>query len=273
MLEKPQLERTAAETYDGRKTHLGVQLRHRIGALQIDLDFKLTQPWTILFGPSGSGKTTILRAIAGLLRPDFAHIVCSAGPASSHETNLTLIDTARGIDLPPHKRGTPLASQKPTLFPHMSVLRNLHYGDIGVGISGEQDSRHGVTANLPLLFRVEEVLEKRPAQLSGGEAQRVSLARAAMAGRQRILLLDEPFTGLDLPLRDSLIANLLAWQEKFGTPILSVTHDVGEAFQLGAEVIKLAEGRVVEQGPVETVLAEERAQLLRQLNGVARSPA
>jgi molybdate transport system ATP-binding protein len=154
----------------------------------------------------------------------------------------------------------------------MSVLENLQYGDGAVAAFGKQDRPRPLIANLPRLFHVEEVLEKRPAQLSGGEAQRVSLARAAMAGGQRILLLDEPFTGLDLPLRDSLLANLLAWQELFRTPILSVTHDVGETFQLGAEVIKIAEGKVVQQGPVELVLADERAQLLRQLNGVAGTP-
>jgi molybdate transport system ATP-binding protein len=87
-----------------------------------------------------------------------------------------------------------------------------------------------------------------------------------MAGRKRILLLDEPFTGLELPLRDLLISNFFAWQSKYGTPVLSVTHDVAEAFQLGAEVIKLADGKVVEQGPVDVVLADERARLLAQLN-------
>jgi molybdate transport system ATP-binding protein len=248
--------------------HLTVELRHRIGPLEIDVHFQLRQPWTILFGPSGSGKSTILRAIAGLLHPDSARIVCFAASGSA----ATLMDSSSRIDVPPHRRGTPLASQRATLFPHMSVLENLEYGAGSVGAFGKWERPRPLIANLPRLFHVEEVLEKRPAQLSGGEAQRVSLARAAMAGSQRILLLDEPFTGLDLPLRDSLLANLLAWQELFRTPILSVTHDVGEAFQLGAEVIKIAEGKVVQQGPVEVVLAEERAQLLRQLNGIVESP-
>jgi molybdate transport system ATP-binding protein len=262
--ENPQLERPQAQALAAARPHLSVQIGHRIGMLEIDVNFKLTKPWTILFGPSGSGKTTILRAIAGLLRPDRARIV--HWPRAESDSAFTLIDTTSGMRSPSHIRGTPLAAQRATLFPHLRVRENLQYGCPG-GMQGDRGE------SLPRLFHIDGLLEKRPAELSGGEGQRVSLARAAMAERKRILLLDEPFTGLDLPLRDSLLANLLVWQEKSGTPILSVTHDVGEAFQVGAEVIKLADGRVVEQGPVEVVLADERAQLLRQLNGAAGSPA
>jgi ABC-type sulfate/molybdate transport systems ATPase subunit len=105
-----------------------------------------------------------------------------------------------------------------------------------------------------------------PAQLSGGEAQRVNLARA-VAARPRLLLLDEPFTGLDLALRSGLIEHLLGWQQQTGVPILSVTHDVAEVFQLGAEVIQLRDGRVAAQGPVAEVLATDRERLLAELGG------
>jgi molybdate transport system ATP-binding protein len=227
--------------------HLSVQLRHRIGALQIDVAFQLTQPWTILFGPSGSGKTTILRAIAGLLRPDHARIAA--------DQSLTLADTEAGVFLPPHMRLIPLAPRQPSLFPHMTIRENLNYG-----------KRSSAEADLLSDFRIAHIADKRPANLSGGEAQRVTLARTIAATGCRLLLLDEPFTGLDLNLRDDLIANLLAWQQQHRTPILSVTHDIAEAFQLNAEVIKLSEGRITAQGPAATVLAEERARLLTQLN-------
>jgi molybdate transport system ATP-binding protein len=98
------------------------------------------------------------------------------------------------------------------------------------------------------------------------------MARAA-ASASRLLLLDEPFSGLDMALASEIMQDLQPWAAKRNLCVLSVTHDVAEAFQLGAEVIKLAEGRVVEQGPVEVVLAEERAWLLQQLNGVAGSQA
>jgi molybdate transport system ATP-binding protein len=113
--------------------------------------------------------------------------------------------------------------------------------------------------------------------LSGGERQRVAIARAATAavslGQGSILLLDEPFTGQDVRLRDELIEELRGWLAFMERPVLSVTHDVGETFQLGTEVIKIADGRVVQQGPVAEVLAEDRERLLDQLNAPKGNPA
>jgi molybdate transport system ATP-binding protein len=109
-------------------------------------------------------------------------------------------------------------------------------------------------------FHLTELSGKRPRELSGGQAQRVAVARAAVGASGRRLLLDEPFAGLDAKVRDELIVNLRSWLGE--TPVVSVTHDVGEAFLLGAEVVRIAEGRVVAQGPVAEVLAEERKRLL-----------
>jgi molybdate transport system ATP-binding protein len=250
-----------------------VEVRHTIGTLHIEVDFVLTQSWTILFGPSGSGKTTILRAITGLSEPAFANIVSYPRLVSPAANGTTLVDTNAGICLPPHKRGMVLASQKPALFPHMTVLENIRFGYPAAANAAEQEHLDELTASIPKLFRIDHLLQRRPAQLSGGESQRVHLARATMARRIQVLLLDEPFTGLDRALRDELITDLLVWQEKSQVPILSVTHDVTEAFQLGAEVIKIAEGRVVQQGPVAEVLAGERERLLEQLNAAKSSPA
>jgi molybdate transport system ATP-binding protein len=254
-------------------SRLSVRLRHNIGKSKIDIDFELTHPWTILFGPSGSGKTTILRAITGLFEPDFANIVSYPRLVSPTKTGITLIDTSTSLCLPPHKRGMVLASQKPSLFPHMTVLQNIRFGYPRAASSAEQDHLDELNEIVPKLFRIEHLLQQRPDELSGGETQRVHLARATMARRIHVLLLDEPFTGLDRELRDELITDLLAWQERSQVPILSVTHDVTEAFQLGADVIKIAEGRVVRQGPVAEVLAGERERLLEQLNALKESRA
>jgi molybdate transport system ATP-binding protein len=159
----------------------------------------------------------------------------------------------------------------------MTVRRQIGYGmrlmatnpddeDCGMEKQGEK------IREILGLFRIPHLADKLPRALSGGEAQRVSMARAA-ASASRLLLLDEPFSGLDMALASEIMQDLQPWAAKRNLCVLSVTHDVAEAFQLGAEVIKLAEGRVVAQGPVEVVLAEERARLLAQLNGAARSPA
>jgi molybdate transport system ATP-binding protein len=231
-------------------------MQHRQGALAFDTAFELTEPWTVLFGPSGSGKTTVLRAIAGLMRPAAGRIVLGFAPAT------VLFDRAKGIHMPAHRRGVRLASQVATLFPHMTVRENIAYGVAA-------DATEVVEETLQR-FHLERLAETMPWKLSGGERQRTAVARAAASattlGGSGLLLLDEPFAGLDLRLRDDLLRDLRSWLAATHTHVLSVTHDVGEAFQLGAEVIKFADGHVLQQGPVEAVLAEERMRLMDQLS-------
>jgi molybdate transport system ATP-binding protein len=249
--------------------HLSVRIQHRLGALELDVDFELTRQWTVLFGPSGSGKSTVLRAIAGFVRPDAGRIVsCFYG------RSLAMTDTARRIFVKPHERSVRAAGQGAALFPHITVRENIAFG--------ARSQTDGTTASeiveeATTRFQLSGLAEKFPTMLSGGERQRVAIARAATAavslGSGSILLLDEPFTGQDVRLRDELIEELRGWLALVERPVLSVTHDVGEAFQLGTEVIKIAEGRVVQQGPVAEVLAEERERLLEQLNASKGSPA
>lgn len=237
-----------------RKPHLSFSMQHRQGALAFDAAFELTEPWTVLFGPSGSGKTTILRAIAGLMRPEAGRIVLGSATV--------LFDRARGICVPAYRRGVRLSAQAATLFPKMTVCANVAYG-----VPSGSD---GTVAEALRRFRLEGLAEAMPWKLSGGERQRVAVIRAAasavtLAGGG-LLLLDEPFAGLDLQLRDELLGDLRNWLAEMKVPVLSVTHDVGEAFQLGAEVIKLSDGKILRQGPVGVVLAEERARLMEQLS-------
>jgi molybdate transport system ATP-binding protein len=238
------------------RPHLSVEIKHRLGILSLDAAFELTQPWTVLFGPSGSGKSTILRAIAGLAHPQHAKIAL-------HNSGSIQIaaDTAARINLPPHQRNVRWAGQRPALFPHMTVRENLRFATMPAHPVANQ------SIDLALeRFHLTLLADAMPATLSGGEQQRVSVARAAIAANGRLLLLDEPFTGLDTPLRDALLADLQAWLADSRTPVLSVTHDIAEAFQLDAEVIKLHEGRILQQGSAAEVLAEERGRLLAQLS-------
>lgn len=230
------------------KPFLAFSVCHRIGRLELEIAFELSRPWTILFGPSGSGKTAILHTLAGLVTPKAGRIV-----ALDQGATTTLLDTAAGINVPAHLRRTPLAPQVPSLFPHLTVRENLGYG-------------HAYPdPQMVAEFELTGLLDKLPRQLSGGEAQRVSLARATACAGTRLLLLDEPFTGLDLPLRSRLVDHMLAWQQRTGVAILSVTHDVAEVFQIGAEVIRLGEGRVTAQGEPREVLEHERIRLRDQL--------
>ncbi len=120
-------------------------------------------------------------------------------------------------------------------------------------------------------FDCELSRPNHPQELSGGERQRVAVVRAAAAavslGPGTLLLLDEPLTGLDLARQEELLDELRLWLAENGVPVLSVTHDIGEAFQLGAEVIRIADGKVVAQGPVTAVLADDRQRLMDQLRG------
>jgi len=226
----------------------------------LDVDFALTQPWTVLFGPSGSGKTTVLRAIAGFVRLEAGRIA---------REDLVMADSATGVFVPAHLRPVRSAAQAAWLFPHLTVMRNILYG---CGRKSEGTDEVQAADEVMALFRLEQLSERLPRALSGGERQRVSVARAVVSAvtfqgpGKALLLLDEPFSGLDVTLRDELLANLRGWLVRWNIPVLSVTHDVGEAFQLGAEVIKIADGKVVDQGQVSDALAGERRLLMDQLS-------
>jgi molybdate transport system ATP-binding protein len=213
-----------------------------------------------------------LRAIAGLVRPDAGRIVWQLAtppafgndpPAKTGNVAFTVFDSSVNKWFPAYRRGIALAPQAASLFPHKDVRENVAYCIRQM----DERSRNKIDATLAL-FRIAHLADKRPAELSGGEEQRVNLARAAAAAdRDSVLLMDEPFAGLDTILRTDLMLDLQTWAATRNLCVLSVTHDVAEAFQLGAEVIKIADGKVVEQGPVKVVLAEERKRLLAQLGG------
>ena len=248
--------------------HLEVDFRHKIGSLQMEVRFSTSAAWTVLFGASGSGKSTILRVVAGLEKlqqnrsenrkqrdGEVAQKFAEGGLVRI--SGKAVEDTKRRLRVPSHKRRVRWAGQRAYLFPWMSVEANLA---VGLGSSAERANE--VARGLEG-FHLTELRRKQVAELSGGEAQRVAVAGAAMAASGRLLLLDEPFTGMDVPVKDRLIEDLRIWRE--GSPVVSVTHDVGEAFSLKAEVLRVAEGRVTAQGPVDEVLADERRRLYQVL--------
>ena len=246
---------------------LSVHIKHRMSAISLDVSFSLTQPWTVLFGPSGSGKTTILRAISGFVQPQSGRIASGTS---------VLFDSAAKVSVPAHKRPIRYAGQTARLFPHQTVRSNLMYGN---GWTSKPADAMEIVEQFMAVFGLNTLADRMPGHLSGGERQRALVARAVIAATtfagagSPLLLLDEPFSGLDIALRDELLAALQTWVTRWKIPVLSVTHDLGEAFQLRAEVIKLSDGRITQQGSAATVLAEERNRLLSQLSVAERSPA
>jgi len=184
------------------------------------------------------------------------------------EIKRRLVDTETGLFLPPHLRPIRGAGQTAWLFPGKTVRENVAYG---MGWSSHPEDQNQVLNELLALFRLAALSERKTTELSGGERQRVSVARAVASAvtydgpGHAILLLDEPFTGLDGALRDLLAVELRDWLGRWKVTVLSVTHDVAECFLLNAEVIRMAEGQIIEQGPVEHVLAGERERILIEL--------
>jgi molybdate transport system ATP-binding protein len=243
---------------------LTIKMQHRVGTVSLDVSFALTQPWTVLFGPSGSGKTTVLRTIAGFVRPDVGHVIYGS-------IEHVLVSTAERIFVPAYLRPVRSAAQTARLFRHRSVRENVAYG---MAWRSHPEDERQVLDEVLALMRLTTLADRGTKELSGGERQRVSVARAVAAAAtydgvdKALLLLDEPFAGLDGLLRDELAITLRDWLARWKIPVLSVSHDIGECYLLGAEVVRMAEGHVMEQGPVDTVLAQERSRLMKQLGVV-----
>jgi molybdate transport system ATP-binding protein len=173
-----------------------------------------------LAGPSGAGKTTVLNAIAGLVRPGSGHIRID---------DRVLYDSARGIDLPAHRRRIGYVFQDARLFPHLDVRRNLRYGR-----HGDAQARFGFEAVVELLG-IGHLLARRTANLSGGEAQRVAIGRALLS-QPAILLFDEPLTALDQARREELIPYLQRVRDEVRLPMLYVSHHPDEVRRLADAV-------------------------------------
>ncbi|HEY6101122.1 MAG TPA: ABC transporter ATP-binding protein, partial [Anaeromyxobacter sp.] len=196
-------------------------------------------PVTVLFGPSGAGKTTVLRALAGLDRPDEGTIRFAGE---------TWFDGASGAFLPPQRRAVGLLFQEYALFPHLRVEGNVGYGLRRLG----RAARAARVRELAARLRIEALLHRRPAELSGGQRQRVALARA-LAPSPRLLLLDEPLSALDEPSRAELRGELRRTLEASGVPAIVVTHDRVEALALGDRMMVMVDGAVRQYGRVHEV--------------------
>lgn len=207
---------------------LEVRVARRLPHYTLEVDFAVRDEILVLFGPSGAGKTMTLRLIAGLERPDAGEIVLHGR---------TLVSRERRVWVPPRERRVGLVFQDLALFPHLDVTRNVLYG---ARVAGEE-----ARARLERLldtFRIGHLAGRYPAELSGGEMQRVALARALMTDPD-VLLLDEPFSSLDLETRRAVQDEVAAAHGTWRIPFVFVTHDREEAERLGDRMLFLRAGR------------------------------
>jgi molybdenum ABC transporter ATP-binding protein len=231
-----------------------IRKAHRDAAsFLLDVSVEAPPGITILFGPSGAGKSTLLDCVAGLVRPDTGKIAIDED---------VLFDSAMCIDIPPQSRRIAYVFQTLALFPHLTVEQNIAYG---LSDALDRDRRARVEEILNA-FGVEKLRNQKPAQISGGERQRIALARSLVTA-PRALLLDEPLTGLDAELKAAIVEDLRAWNTAKRIPILYVTHSREEVDALGERVIALDNGRVVSHGAPMDVLDAPRRKRLAQAAG------
>jgi multiple sugar transport system ATP-binding protein len=225
--------------------------RERIAALT---DFNLEAragELLVLVGPSGSGKTTALRLLAGLEKPDRGCI---------------RLDGKSVAGVNPKERDVAMVFQQPALFPHLTVFQNIAFGlMLRKYPTAEIKAR---VSNAAEMLNLTKLLERKPATLSGGEAQRVALGRA-LARHPKVFLLDEPLSNLDTPLRLQLRGEIAALHRKLGTTMLFVTHDRAEALALADRLAIIKDGAVQQVAPPQEILARPANSFVAEFIGAS----
>src|SRR5262245_17191919 len=248
--------RVDAKALGGRASamSLDVRLRTRLSPrFQLDVAFAAAPGTTIVFGASGSGKTTLLRSVAGLAPADEGRIAID---------DRVLLDVAGRVDVPPPNRRVGFVFQHLALFPHLTTAANIA-SRLPPLPAAERQAR---TTAIAASFGIAHLLARRPSAISGGERQRVGLARALVTDPD-VLLLDEPLSALDHDTQSRIIADLRRWNERRRIPILYVTHSQREAFALGERVLLLRDGSIVDDGTPDAVLNAPSHESVAQLAG------
>ena len=233
---------------------LEVTIAKRFEGFTLHADFAAGNTATAILGASGCGKSMTLRCIAGIVKPDSGRIVLDGR---------VLFDSEKGIDLPPQQRNVGLLFQNYALFPNMTVEQN-----ILCALKKEKDpaARKAACGSALRAMRLEELAHRLPSELSGGQQQRAALARI-LAGRPRILMLDEPFSALDSYLREEVEGEVGSLLSNFDGTALLVTHDRDEAYRLCREMIVMDSGEVLRAGTTKEVFADPRRLTAARLTG------
>ncbi|BAT70895.1 molybdate transport system ATP-binding protein [Thermosulfidibacter takaii ABI70S6] len=215
---------------------------------ELDVAWETGNAIMAIWGPSGSGKSLTLKAIAGLIKPDSGRIAVG---------DTVFFDSAEGVNLPPQNRRVGYLPQHHALFPHLRVYENIVYGKC-VDKAWVQ--------RLMEIMEIDRLVDRFPKELSGGERQRVALLRA-LATEPKLLLLDEPFSALHWSLRKRLLGEIRRIKRELNIPVIMVSHDINEVFELADEVVVYVRGRVKQRGDVYQVYFKPCDLLVAQLLG------
>ncbi len=224
---------------------LSVKLLKRVKGFTLDVEWEIGNEVAVLFGSSGAGKSMTLQLIAGLMEPD-------AGFIRSNGT--IFFDKASGINISPQQRSLGYVFQDRNLFPHMTVKENIAYA---LKRTSREKRENRVNAIIGQ-FRLEGLENMPPSEISGGQKQRVALARALIE-KPKALLLDEPFTALDSPLRMEMRKLLQEVRNEFDIPILLVTHDFEDAYLLGNRILVYIDGSLEQVGERDDIFLKPRS--------------
>jgi molybdate transport system ATP-binding protein len=229
------------------------QFRTAASRFQLQISAEFPPGFSVLFGPSGAGKSTLLDCIAGLLKPDEGNIRLG---------EQLFFDARQRISLPAQQREIGYVFQSLALFPHLTVQENVAFGIAGTSAAPRAEKIDRILN----AFHIQGLAKRKPGELSGGEQQRVALARSLVT-EPRVLLLDEPLTGLDAGLRQSILQDLREWNAANRVPILYVTHNREEVDAIGERVVAILDGRVRGMGLPGAVLDAPRTLALAQATG------
>ena len=227
----------------------------KLGDFQLAPQLQVGPGITVLFGQSGAGKTLTLEAIAGLLTPDLGRIAIHDHP---------VFDAAAGLNVPPYDRRLGYVVQSYALFPHLTVAQNVAYGVFDLPRAEREQRVDGLLRTLG----IQDLADRRPARISGGQAQRTALARA-LVRRPHALLLDEPFAALDEGVALTLRRELRRLVRDLDLPVLMVTHDLTEASHIGDRIAVMDAGQVLQVGDRPDVLQRPHSARIARLLGIA----
>jgi len=233
---------------------LSLEVKKKLPGFTLDVTWEAGDEVVTLFGPSGAGKTLTLQCLAGLIRPDAGRIVVNG---------TVFFDDARGVDMPTQRRRLGYVFQGYALFPHLSVRDNVAYGLRDLPAAARRQRTQEVLERLGLV----DLGARQPRDLSGGQQQRVALGRA-LAPDPALLLLDEPLSALDLPLRQSLRDDLRRILAEWGTAAVLVTHDFTEAYRLGDRIVVYENGRVIQAAPRAELLWQPASERVAGIVGI-----